>query len=912
MKIDENYFYGGDSAALNLINHALKEAKIIRISTAYFESSGFKTLKDIFDGKEVRLLVGRAQGGKDNIENIISEFIDSLSSGGWISRTAAMRELRKKLEEKRLSLCAETSPAAWNFKYQFQHAKLYMADKSSAVVTSANLSLHGLCFSKEAGILVTDKEAVRFFVEKFEEYFMKARPIGEELLDRLRKWLDFRMPFEVYARALLELYDLPFESENIKLPELAGYQKPVAARAIENFKDFNGCMLVASTGLGKTVMAGHIAAILREKGEIDNVIVFSPAGLREMWRRTLRGSRTSSEEFSYSTLSADDPARDRKLRILLHELQNVNENTLIILDESHNLRNEELSAGNMRLRNQRLVDAMNRRAKILLMTATPFSKNVDDINAQLRILPKSSKHNLSERFFSEDMAWHINRISDLSELPISVVLTAPTVVHKFSHKDENNQKYVLFSGDQKRYFPAKIHLHNIEYDNIFEKFLEEMLERSLLRVTDNVSENFQEKLFNDDNELSGKRMPFFEAGVLPRICSSPAEISHLFSKLETEGGFERMRFQYQKELTSFVKDKKNFLQPYAAYEKVDAKLQSLIDIIIENPEEKIVVFCVYRQSAYFLSEALKAKIRNLTVETTAGKDSEQLEKILRNFAPIANEVHETWEDEREDNIRVLIATGALAEGFNMQDASILVNYDMPWTVLVLAQRMGRIMRPWPKPREIKIFNLIPRTMRNENLHIARNWHNRLIERSRDLRSFAQIPILIEKRTGKDEFEMAELARTLSDLGSIDLELEEALKFIENAENIRTSSFLDDLALIEEKARKEILSLPMGFRTVRKTKKDPALFMLFSYEDKKFPALFNAKGVYDLNKRIADEIMNYIQCSPDTPLAPTSEYPSDEDFDLWIEKSRQNFLEYTGFPEEEVKIICIAAMVQGAV
>src|SRR5207245_3661432 len=41
---------------------------------------------------------------------------------------------------------------------------------------------------------------------------------------------------------------------------------------------------------------------------------------------------------------------------------------------------------------------------------------------------------------------------------------------------------------------------------------------------------------------------------------------------------------------------------------------------------------------------------------------------------------------------VLIATDLLSEGLNLQDATRVVHYDLPWTPARLAQRVGRVDR----------------------------------------------------------------------------------------------------------------------------------------------------------------------------------------------------------------------------
>jgi superfamily II DNA or RNA helicase len=52
-------------------------------------------------------------------------------------------------------------------------------------------------------------------------------------------------------RSLLSLYGLSSDNDRGKLPELAGYQRPIVSRIIRNFDEYGGSMLVASTGLGK-------------------------------------------------------------------------------------------------------------------------------------------------------------------------------------------------------------------------------------------------------------------------------------------------------------------------------------------------------------------------------------------------------------------------------------------------------------------------------------------------------------------------------------------------------------------------------------------------------------------------------------------------------------------------------------
>ncbi len=58
----------------------------------------------------------------------------------------------------------------------------------------------------------------------------------------------------------------------------------------------------------------------------------------------------------------------------------------------------------------------------------------------------------------------------------------------------------------------------------------------------------------------------------------------------------------------------------------------------------------------------------------------------------------------------------------------------------------------------------------------------------------------------------------------------------------------------------------------------------------------------------DEVMRLIRCLPDAPKAPFDEYPEDDKFDLWIERSRQKWAEKLEIPAQRFQIVCVLALV----
>ncbi len=838
-------YFGGNGAALDVITDALTDARLVRIATAYFEPSGYQCLREILRGKEVRLLLGRPEIETDRIRGVIDEFFDALAEGGYAERTGAMKELRDAIRQGRFLVAVSEDGNARQTtlapRYIHHHAKLYMADGRTAVVCSSNFTAQGLKVSREAGITVTDPDDVAYFVERFDHYFAKAAPVAEELLERLEEWLRLYAPYDIYIRSLLELYGLPDDEETGELPILSGYQRPVVSRVLRNMEEHGGAMLVASTGLGKTIMAAHVVAYLHMQRIIERAIVLCPAGLRRMWKRTMRAANVSSAEFSYYILSVEDSMRYRDIVLLESELMRSNKKTIIILDESHHLRNY-INGREVRLRHQRIMDAVGRKTKILLMTATPYSREVGDINAQLMLLPAEDDDtdlfgNARKKY------WSISTPSEISEIPCSVVLTAPSVVKHFSVHDEG-EHYVLFSGNEKRFFPRKIHMRNIYYVNPCDDMLVNLLESGFMRVQSD--DDRGAALF--DVESPGERDPLLEARVVHQFCSSLKQIDSLMGKMERHGGFEKLRFADQARLTEWTARQRSGLQPLLEHdgsESGDEKIMKVADIIRWFPDRKAVIFCYYHDTSRYVAESLKLLVPGKRVEHTVDRKPDEIEDFIRRFAPVSNSIDlgdmdDDIETKRGKEIDVLVATTALSEGFNFQDASILINFDLPWTVLVLAQRMGRILRPWKEPREIYIFTLVPSTMNNDRINHATNWKDRLVRRNEELKSFADIPVLVKEQDS--ELEMIHLAHSVQQIGDVVLDLDQVFEFIENADHLKTSGFIDDLALLDDERKKKIKKLPWGIKSYKITSVDrPLLYVLFSHRTRMFPSIINLDG-----------------------------------------------------------------------
>ena len=134
----------------------------------------------------------------------------------------------------------------------------------------------------------------------------------------------------------------------------------------------------------------------------------------------------------------------------------------------------------------------------------------------------------------------------------------------------------------------------------------------------------------------------------------------------------------------------------------DTKFLELLDLLTKrHTKEKVLVFTQFADTAIFLEKELRKQ--GLThVGFATGSSSDPTDLACR-FSPKSN--GKKIPTERE--LRVLIATDVLSEGQNLQDCHIVVNYDLPWAIIRLIQRAGRVDRIGQEAETILCYSFMP-------------------------------------------------------------------------------------------------------------------------------------------------------------------------------------------------------------
>jgi len=156
----------------------------------------------------------------------------------------------------------------------------------------------------------------------------------------------------------------------------------------------------------------------------------------------------------------------------------------------------------------------------------------------------------------------------------------------------------------------------------------------------------------------------------------------------------------------------------------DEKLQKLFELVAEQHKgEKVLIFTQFADTVSYLEDCLRAKGVNQLAGVIG--DSDNPTDYANRFSPISNEVQKPIQPGQE--IRVLVATDVLSEGQNLQDGYIVVNYDLPWAIVRLIQRAGRVDRIGQQSEQILCYSFLPADGVERIIHLRARVRQRLLE-----------------------------------------------------------------------------------------------------------------------------------------------------------------------------------------
>ena len=668
-------------------------------------------------------------------------------------------------------------------------------------------------------------------------------------------------PWDIYLKTMLALEDLqPLKMTYPKQP--VSYQTDMIAQTLRQIREYGGSMLVASTGLGKTVVAIHVALHLKHEDLIDNIIVVGPKPVRRSWKQECRSADLPHEYFVLKVLDMTDERVES-----LADFEDIVEaddsrRWLIIIDESHELRNRytnRLSSKqipeNERRAFKRLSSLIKQgNTKVLLLTGSPYATNTDNLNNQLSLLPPTGENRtfLTEPEFAE-RDWRIDDTDDFIRLPVASQLTTPHVAMYYGIKDKQGT-YIQYGAEDRRYIP-KVRLYSLEFPLDMEAELSSLIAQGYFDLnTKGLFKKNIERLVR----VAWTSSPLALKGILQRVSETPGgENAFDFSK-QGKVAFKVSQKRCQEALAPILA--KLNLQAISS----DTKLRALIERLIlhRTDDEKVIIFCERRATVVYLTNALSELMPNLSVAATIErqsdsfemKESHEIEKLIEAFAPKANQV-----DASSKSYDVFISTDAHGVGVNMQDAAVVINYDIDWTPIGPIQRAGRILRFWPEARTVHVYTFVP-ILSDDNLlasdlnAIQRRW-NQLINRHHESARIIDLPVLTENQV--QDIAMSDLASRVTLLaGDLD---------IEQLSNLDISPYYQHTAKLQLH-RDYALELTSDLISAKSySGKHPAIYVLLQYQDQYYGLIYTPHNK-EIRKPETVKLLDILQCELSTPTA----------------------------------------------
>jgi hypothetical protein len=835
---------------LSALRDSLKVSERADFCVGYFNLRGWKHIGRLIepwcggDGACCRLLIGMQPLPREQLHSLVG-----LAQQGTLDQQAILRLKKQVAEEfhEQLIIGAPTNADETGlrqlsaqlkskkvivklFLRQALHAKLYLLHRTDpnnpcvGFIGSSNLTFAGLSAQGELNVDVLDQDAciklTKWFNDRWNDKW--CLDISAELADIIdTSWAREVQPppYHIYlkmayhlsqeARAGLSEFHVPADFGN----KLFEFQTAAVKIAAHHLNKRGGVLIGDVVGLGKTFVATALARIFQDDQSLETLII-CPKNLVKMWQSYVDKYRLIAKVLSLSQVIGELP-KLRRYRV-------------VVIDESHNLRNQEGK------RYRSIMEyVQENESKCILLSATPYNKTYLDLSAQLRLFisedkdigirPEKALQQIGETEFIRRHQCSLRSLAafekseyaddwrDLMRLYL-VRRTRTFIQGNYAATDRvTGRKYLTFEDGTRSYFPtrvprtAKFKIKDNDPDDQYARLYQDKvvdavkalnlpryglgaytvakpqpsltpaetkifqdlsrggkrlmgfcrvnlfkrlesggpafiqsIHRHILRnyvvlyaienglnvpLGTQGAEMLDTRMSDDDVDPAAANM--FDDDIADRVTTPEVNLNHTPTEQEFRVQAEKTykyyagpcknRFKwlrsslFKKELAAkLAADAKSLIEILKLCGiwdiRKDAKLDALLDLITKkHPEDKVIIFSQFADTVSYLADQLE-KRGVKALEGVTGDSSDPTSAAWR-FSPVSNEKTDVVSADKE--LRVLVATDVLSEGQNLQDAHIVINYDLPWAIIRLVQRAGRVDRIGQKAEKILCYSFLP-------------------------------------------------------------------------------------------------------------------------------------------------------------------------------------------------------------
>ena len=488
-------------------------------------------------------------------------------------------------------------------------------------------------------------------------------------------------------------------------------------------------VLADDPGAGKTIMAGLLIRELLMRADAKRILIVSPGSLTEQWQDELLEkfgvtfdifSREKQEQCASGNYFDESDQLICRLDQLSRneDFQEKLKNTewdLIIVDEAHKLSanyfgNEVKKTKRFQL--GELLGSITRH--YLLMTATPHNGKEEDFQIWLSLLD-------GDRFYGKFREGaHKVDISDMMRRMVKEELLKFDGTPLFPERRAYTANYELSSMEASLYEQVTTYVREEmnRADNLDGKkknnvgFALTMLQRRLAsspeaiyqslkrrrkRLEDRLAET---KLMARGQSLKENRIAEtlgeFNAKKKIDLPDNLDELDEDLSAEEYELYIEQVVDQASAAETIPELEAEILILKDLEHQALtvvqsgnDKKWEELSCLLQDKPEmftasgsrRKLIIFTEHKDTLKYLVARIGDMLgsNNAVRSISGGTNRDERRKIQEEFR-------------NDPEVIVLVATDAAGEGVNLQNANLMVNYDLPWNPNRLEQRFGRIHR----------------------------------------------------------------------------------------------------------------------------------------------------------------------------------------------------------------------------
>jgi superfamily II DNA or RNA helicase len=464
---------------------------------------------------------------------------------------------------------------------------------------------------------------------------------------------------------------------------LRTHQRAAATRLVALITAHGGAMLAEPVGVGKTFTALATATHFNER-----LLIALPASLRSMWRAALERTRISARIVTHEALS-----RDHRLTF---------DASFVIIDEAHRLRTPTTK------RYAALADIC-RRAKVLLVTATPVQNRRADLAAQLALYLGRIAWEMTDA----QLADHVVRSAD-ADTRGQPAIDGP---HRIALPVDDDCLDALVA------LPPPIPARDESLAVALQTYgLIHQWTSSRAALVASLTRRRSRGVALLAAVEAGRRPTRIELSAWTQVDSA---VQLAFPELVTANEPADVSLaEYADAIRRHDDAIANLIASLRTSDDPDRhRANALLEIRRNHPGERVIAFCQYAETVAALRSLLSLQrgVAALTAKgarVAGGRISR--DEVIARFEP--NSARRETTAERID---LLITTDLLSEGVNLQEASVIVHLDLPWNPARLDQRVGRARRLGSRHGVVTVYSISPPASAERMLRIETRLREKL-------------------------------------------------------------------------------------------------------------------------------------------------------------------------------------------